>query len=60
MLTKLIKYDLKSLARILIPTNLFLLIYALGARLVITSGLSKNFQTSLSVLVLQYILFFSY
>lgn len=54
MLTKLIKYDLKSLARILIPTNLFLLIYALGARLVITSGLSQelpNFIIGLGIAI---------
>ena len=42
MLTKLIKYDLKSLACILIPTNLFLLVYAFVARLVITSELYNS------------------
>lgn len=42
MLTKLIKYDLKSLARILIPANIFLLVYTFIARLVITSGLSQE------------------
>ena len=42
MLTKLIKYDLKSLARVLIPANALLLIFSFMARLVITSELYKS------------------
>ena len=42
MLTKLIKYDLKSLSRVLIPANILLLIYSFLARCVITSELYND------------------
>lgn len=53
MLTKLIKYDLKSLARILVPANVFLLIYSFIARLIITSELYKdlpNFMIGIGII----------